>query len=248
MDESYLDDKYFIDEKTYNCPFCNRNNVRYSVRLGDTFRFDFSEGKECYGFIAECKSCEKRSLHLSYEKIFTTSYHDQENIPKNNYFHGIDKIDQKIFASIPTSFFVMDERVPKKLRDLISEAQDCLNMNLLTGASACIRKSIYELIEIEEAEGDDYDECISSLKENHPDAEEKYFEIIKHIKDMASDQVHEESWEEWDSEHIRLFLKTLRAIYQDIYVTPEDKKERRQEIIDLRAELNSDAEENSTNE
>jgi len=37
MDLSHLDKKYFIDPHIYNCPFCKRNNVSYS--LIDTFSF-----------------------------------------------------------------------------------------------------------------------------------------------------------------------------------------------------------------
>ncbi len=30
-DLSHLDDKYFIDEYVFNCPYCNRNNVPCDV-------------------------------------------------------------------------------------------------------------------------------------------------------------------------------------------------------------------------
>ena len=30
-DQSSLDDRYFVDNRVYNCPFCNRNHVMYCV-------------------------------------------------------------------------------------------------------------------------------------------------------------------------------------------------------------------------
>lgn len=63
-------------------------------------------------------------------------------------------LDDAMFYSVPTSFFVLDERVPHVLRDLLTEAEGCLKSNFLTGASACARKIVYELAQIENATGD----------------------------------------------------------------------------------------------
>jgi hypothetical protein len=30
-DQSHLDDKYFIDGSIYNCSYCNRRHVTYSI-------------------------------------------------------------------------------------------------------------------------------------------------------------------------------------------------------------------------
>ncbi len=65
---------------------------------------------------------------------------------------------------MPTSFFVIDARIPGIIRELITEAKGCLKMNFLTGASSCARKAIYELLVIERAEGADYETRIKSLK------------------------------------------------------------------------------------
>lgn len=42
-DKSYLDQKYFIDKHIYNCPYCNRNNVAYT--LENPYEFDWSNEK-----------------------------------------------------------------------------------------------------------------------------------------------------------------------------------------------------------
>jgi hypothetical protein len=53
---------------------------------------------------------------------------------------------------------VLDNRINVTIRELITEAEGCLKMNFLTGASACIRKAIYELLVLEEATGEHYEE------------------------------------------------------------------------------------------
>lgn len=65
MDLSHKDKKYFINGSTYNCPFCNRNNLRYKIIKSDYF--DESDNKKVYFYIVECldSECRKRSLHLS---------------------------------------------------------------------------------------------------------------------------------------------------------------------------------------
>jgi transcription elongation factor Elf1 len=142
-DRSDLDKKYFIDEEVYNCPFCNRRNVVYTIK--DNFKFDWSDNKTCCVYLVECSSCKKVSMHLSYSQIIDLSkwYGNKRQFKRN-----ID-IDSQIFYSAPTSFFVIDSRIPRDLRELITEAEGCLKMNYLTGASACTRKAIYELLVLE---------------------------------------------------------------------------------------------------
>ena len=69
LDKSALDSKYFIDNSVYNCPFCNRRNVIYD--LTEDWVFDWSAEKKCYGYIVQCSSCCKKSMHLSYVPFAT---------------------------------------------------------------------------------------------------------------------------------------------------------------------------------
>ena len=226
-DQSYLDTKYFIDEKVYNCPFCNRRNVVY--RMEDFFLFDWTTEKECCVYLVECTSCKNISMHLSYTDIRDL----QSTYAQKPFSKGID-IDSYIFYSVPTSFFVMDKRIPRIIRELITEAEECLNMNCLTGASACMRKAIYELLVIEKTEGDDYQSRIKSLKQKHPESDPNLFDILAHIQDMTSDKIHEQSWDKWDSPYLRLIIQTLKTVLHDLYVIPEIKKQRYQSIQTLR--------------
>ena len=232
-DQSYLDKKYFIDPSVYNCPFCNRRNVVY--QQDEFFTFDWSNEKTCYVYMIKCSSCEKVSMHLSYSDIRD---HSSRYTPEP-FSKDID-IDSQIFYSVPTSFFVMDSRMPRIVRELITEAEGCLKMNYLTGASACMRKAIYELLILQGAEGDDYESRIKSLKEKHPESDPTLFDILAHIQDMTSDKIHEQSWDKWDSHYLKLIIETLKTVLHDIYVIPEAKKERYGNIQRLRQSIVED--------
>ena len=195
-DQSALDAKYFIDDKIYNCPFCRRRHVSY--KLIHVAMFDWSTQKECTVVIVSCSSCKKRSMHLSHGGL--VRYATGGYIMKSG-----DDQDAEVFYSVPTSFFVIDARIPAILRDLITEAEACLKMNLLTGASACTRKAIYELTVLQETTGEHYDDRIKELKSRFTYIDPELFNILGLIKDMTSDKVHEQSWPKWDSAHLKLF-------------------------------------------
>lgn len=229
-DQSYLDKKYFIDSQVYNCPFCNRRNVRY--KIANRFEFDWSDNKKCFGYLIYCFSCENTSMHLSFFNLMDSNSY--------GFSKDIKDIDSTIFYSVPTSFFVMDDRIPKIIRELITESEGCLKINFLTGASACMRKAIYELLIIEKAQGADYESRIKFLKKKYPDSDPALFDILAHIQDMTSDKIHEQSWDKWDSKYLRLIIETLKTVLHDIYVLPKVKVERSRFIQQLRQNLLKD--------
>lgn len=226
-DESFLDSKYFIDADIYNCPFCNRRHVKYSNKGYEVF--NWSKEKTCAIWRVQCNSCEKISMHLTFIDI----KHPQSG---SRFKDGVD-IDSAFFYSVPTSFFVIDRRIPKTIRELITEAEGCAKMNFLTGSSACTRKAIYELLSFEKVAGPDYDARIKALSDKHQAIDPELFEILRHIKDMTSEKVHEQSWEAWDSKHLHLFLESLKAILHEMYVIPDEKKGRLGAVRKLREEI-----------
>jgi transcription elongation factor Elf1 len=233
-DYSYLDKQYFIDQTVYNCPFCNRKNVHFEVV--QIFSFDWTAKKKCYGFLAKCSFCKNKSMHLSFEEI--VKYREMFD---DFYFRDkIRNIDSKIFYSVPTSFFVLDSRIPQIVRELITESEGCLKMNYLTGASACMRKAIYELVVIEKAEGEDYESKIKALKKKYPESDPTLFDILSHIQDMTSDKIHEQSWDRWNSKNLKLIIETLKTVLYDIYVIPKIKAERSKIIQQMRAGVKKD--------
>lgn len=65
FDRSHKDKQYFINGSTYNCPFCCRGHVSYSVS-GSSF-FNVSNTKTIYFYLVCCgdDDCKKVSFHLS---------------------------------------------------------------------------------------------------------------------------------------------------------------------------------------
>ena len=43
---------------------------------------------------------------------------------------------------------------------------------------------------------------------------------------MTSDNVHEGSWEAWDSPKLRFIIELTKATLHEMYVVPEERKER----------------------
>ncbi len=146
-------------------------------------------------------------------------------------------IDDKIFYSVPTSFHTIDSRIPRVLREVLAEAQQSQKSNLLTGASACARKVVYELARIEKATGDSYEDRIKSLKEKLTRVPPEYFDTLAAIQKITSEKVHEDSYDGWESSHLTLILATLSEILEEIYVKPAVQEESRQSILDLKEKL-----------
>ncbi|MGD0331342.1 MAG: hypothetical protein ABSB40_13010 [Nitrososphaeria archaeon] len=234
MDQSQLDQLYFIDKYVYNCPFCNRRNVNYHV-IGK-HSFDWTDDKQCFVYFTKCSSCGNTSMHLSFTGI-SISYIR----PDLAIFNLEDvSIDDYFFYSVPTSFFVLDKSIPKVFRELITEAEGCLKSNFLTGASACTRKVVYELALKEKAEGGNYEDRIKSLKAKRPDVDSTYFDTLLAIQKVTSDKVHEQSYDGWQSKHLRVILSALREILREMYVVPMLKEQKRKEILKLQEEVLGD--------
>ncbi|PIR96541.1 MAG: hypothetical protein COT92_00495 [Candidatus Doudnabacteria bacterium CG10_big_fil_rev_8_21_14_0_10_42_18] len=165
MDLSHLDQKYFIDPHKYNCPFCKRNHVSYSLNQATDF--------------------------------------------------------------------ALDERIPREIRELIFEDEKSQQANLLVGASACLRKAIYELLVYEKAVVKntksgraDYQVSIKTFKTKFPSVAPELFDALGDIQELASDNVHEGTREAWNSPKLRFIIELAKATLHEIYVVPEERKER----------------------
>lgn len=239
-DQSHLDARYFVDNLVYNCPFCNRRHVSYHVY--DHVSFDWSNTKTCKAFFVECDSCDKKSMHLTFEKVTCTHVgnYGGHSAYRFDVKAGEDvgaKLDAAFFYSAPTSFFVLDTRVPKVLRELLVEAEGCLKSNFLTGASACARKIVYELGVLSKAEGANYEDRIKSLKTIHPEVEPAFFDTLLTIQQLTSTKVHEQSFDGWEAKHLRVILASLSDVLHELYVVPALRADRRRSMLDLKSEL-----------
>ena len=242
-DQSHLDDLYFVNEHVFNCPFCNRGSVSYSVSWPSEFQW--SNAKNCYVYYAKCRSCDKTSMHLSYTRIPVRSSPGLGKLESPCMFRfdlseEEDKdreLDSYFFYSVPTSFFVLDQRIPVILRELITEAEGCLKSNFLTGGSACARKLIYEFASLQDATGTDYEGRLKSLKTKLPEGAKEYVDTLLAIQKITSEKVHENSHDGWDAKHLRVILATIREVLRETYVVPALRKDRRENIRRMREEL-----------
>jgi len=176
-------------------------------------------------------------MHLSYENIPQQSVYPSRAARFRFNVSVNEEIDPKFFYSVPTSFFALDSRIPRILRELFTEAEGCLKMNFLTGASACARKLVYELAKIEKAEGDTYESQLKSLKTIREDVEPDYFDTLLTIQQVTSSKVHEESYDGWESRHLRVILATIQEVLGAMYVIPKVREEKRKAILDLKDEV-----------
>lgn len=236
-DQSHLDKRYFVDQHVYNCPFCNRRNVMYSIY--NKVSFDWTEQKKCYVYFVRCDSCRNDSMHLSFEEL--RIFHiGQTGRMRFSFLTDEDAgaiLEEAFFYSVPTSFFVLDERVPRILRELLTEAEGCLKSNFLTGASACARKIVYELAVLEKASGENYEDRIKSLKKIHPEIEPAFFDTLLTIQQVTSSKVHENSYDGWESVHLRIILASLSEVLHELYVAPAIREDRRRLVLSMKGEL-----------
>lgn len=239
-DQSQLDERYFVDKYVYNCPFCNRRHVSYSIY--SNVQFDWTENKRCYAYFVRCHSCGNDSMHLTFQKLaiehigqISGSHRWRFDFPESVDAGAL--LDQAFFYSVPTSFFVLDERVPNVLRELLTEAEGCLKSNFLTGASACARKIVYELAVLQKASGENYEDRIKSLKKIHPELEPTFFDTLLTIQQVTSSKVHENSYDGWESRHLRIILASLSEMLHELYVVPAIREDRRKSVLSLKDEL-----------
>ena len=147
-------------------------------------------------------------------------------------------IDEDIILHIPSSIYVIDERIPRKFRELIEEAEKCIKNNCLTGASACIRKTIYEFLIQENAQGDNYDEKIKSLKGKYKSLDDQYLDMLSAIQGIMCDQVHECTvYEKFQSSQAKAYLEILKEIFYHSYILPEETKNKKSKIDVLYAQI-----------
>lgn len=241
--------KLIIDSFRHNCSHCGTKSARYTDI--SFMRIDVENGKYLYAMYLRCCVCNKISMHLIKNLQVDINFFNQDithygrkiNIDavgsEGGFYTGtrvilsrkdIKAIDENIIMSIPTPTFIIDSEIPSKLRDLLIEALKCIKENALTGASACIRKAIYQFLTKEKAQGENYDDKINSIKKNWLQIED-YLDILKGIKGITSDQVHEDSFASFKSDEARSYVAILEEIFREIYVIPEQRKLKKEKIM-----------------
>jgi len=218
--------KLIIDVHKHNCSHCGTKSARYE-RI-EFVKIDEIKDKKLFCMFITCSQCDKVSMHLLKDMKISRNYRGVEQYKHYGFrYNGItilsetevDALNEKIIMSIPTPTFLIDADIPSELRNLLLEALRCIKENALTGASACIRKAIYVFLKKENATGSNYDEKIKSIKTNWANLAE-YLDILKGLKGVTSEQVHEEPFSKFTSADAKKYVAILEEIFREIYVIP----------------------------
>lgn len=231
--------KIIFDVYRHNCSFCGTKSAAYKIK--QIAKIDVSANKCLYMLFLECQTCKKIVAHLiknihSNKDVWSPIVMNHKGEPCNVLGspiftqEEISQFNSNIILSIPTPTTIIDKEIPPKLRDLLIEALKCINENALTGASACIRKAIYEFLKKENSTKDCYDDKIRKLKKSYPVLKD-YLDILIGIKGITSDQVHEDSFTSFDSNEAYTYVSILEEIFKEVYVLPKQRSERKNAIL-----------------
>ena len=153
----------------------------------------------------------------------------------------ITELDDAFFYHSPSESFTIDQRIPGKIKEPLAEAQQRLKNNFLTGASGCLRKAIYKMLQDQKIpERDDaqnflkYEERIEHLKKQTPRVDEDLINYLKAIHILTSTELHENDWEDYDAPNLRFLIEITKDVLYEIYVLPDEKNKRREQISELK--------------
>jgi hypothetical protein len=259
---SKKDSRYFISRTQYNCPYCLTSAVRFEVI--DTFDFNWSDGETRRCILVQCQepNCENISLHMSKHNV--TGYNGDLNLPwvkitnpetqkeESVAWEKVHSIDEAFFYHHPNSSFVIDDRIPNKIKNLLDEASTCHKMGLLTGASACLRKAIFEILahfnipktktDKEKIEHIDYFDRLDLLKteilKKVPGVDTSLFSDIKKIYSLTSEPLHEKlpheiEWKPLTGDQFKFLAGVLHDLLLQVFVEPSEREARRTTLGEL---------------
>ena len=114
-------------------------------------------------------------------------------------------------------FLVVDSRVPAQIRQMLDEADGCLNMAFGMGGTACARKAVDVILETEHAAADDYAASLLTLSEKHPAVAPALFQILGMLG---------QGNQPLSTESLKALIVTVKAIVYEIYVLGAERIER----------------------
>lgn len=155
----------------------------------------------------------------------------------------IKRLDDAFFVQIPTSSFTIDERIPSQIRALLSEADGSRKNNFRTGASACMRKAIYKLLQhqgIPSEKDGKYlttDDRLGLLKDRlagtHPHLDGQMINWLGKVQGINSIELHENDWKYLDAPTLEFLSTVIHQVLADIYVVPDNQKSTQSRLYDL---------------
>ena len=113
-------------------------------------------------------------------------------------------------------FLTVDARVPEPIRQLLEEADGCLDNSFSVGGSACIRRAIRKTFEIEEVETSDFAASVHALAQKHQGVAPTLFQVIE-LLGGGEDPLAMDA--------LRALIATFKGILYELYVLGEERAE-----------------------
>jgi hypothetical protein len=122
-------------------------------------------------------------------------------------------------------FLTPDDRIPASIRDLLLEADGCINHGFLTGGTVCAQRGVDALLKFEKADGPTFDSRVHSLGDRHSAISQLLLKVLTQLGDASSRDTSRLT-----SNTLHLLVVTLKAVAYEIYVVGPDRADRLQYV------------------
>ena len=255
----------------YNCPYCSTASVKYEVTAVDTF--DWANDDKVRILYVQCQepACRMTSLHFTRHPLSRDNdgemrlpsvkhVNEETGEEKNTAWISMYPIDEAFFYHQPNSSFAIDVRIPEKIRLALDEASTCQKMSLQIGASASLRKTIFQLLAYfqipktktkkvdgkEETVGLTYLDRLGLLKEvvvkKYPNVDTSLLDGIKKIYSLVSVPLHEQLQDEvemkdFTPEQFKFLAGIVHSLLIEIFVETGERDNRNKRLTDLAEQI-----------
>ena len=113
-------------------------------------------------------------------------------------------------------FLTVDARVPEPIRQLLEEADGCLNMTFSVGGSACVRRAIRKTFDVEGVDEGEFAASTHALAQKHQGVAPTLFQVIE-LLGTGEEPLHADA--------LRALIATFKGILYEIYVLGEERAE-----------------------
>src|SRR5437899_8302213 len=134
--------------------------------------------------------------------------------------------------SPPHRFLVVDSRVPASIRQMLDEADGCMNLAFTTGGTACVRRAMRVVLATEGVLTDDYSASLLSLREKHLAIAPTLFTVLDLLG--TGD-------EPLPVDALTALIATVKAIVYEIYVLGIERLDALEYLSELLASMKRDS-------
>ena len=129
------------------------------------------------------------------------------------------------------AFVANDDYLPGAFRDLLHEAEGCLERGFLTGGTACARRALDLLLTVSKTDGTSEEDRLSSLGEQHGVSRM----LTSILVQCGGASVRDNTT--LSAEVLQLSIVTLKAVVYELYVVGPERMQRLQYVSGLVASV-----------